>query len=305
MQIKVSSFYRFHPLEREQLSSLKEQLVLNGDRLNLRGLVIISHEGINGTVSADSNQISSFKELLLQIIPALTFKESFCERYPFKRLKVEVRESIVDGGESMPTPKSTVHKHLSPQEWQEWLDSDKEFSLLDVRNDYESEIGVFEGAIAPKIDRFKCLPQIVPELALPKDRPVLMYCTGGIRCEKAILELEQQGYEHVYQLDGGILAYLEHFPNSHFKGECFVFDHRVSVDQTLQPSRRFHFCHRCGQTGQERGKCEYCHKVAYLCQPCSHKFSHLACSKNCDYHLKGGPKAAKRNIKTNVQISQL
>jgi UPF0176 protein len=125
----------------------------------------------------------------------------------------------------------------------------------------------------------------VKNSAIPKDKKVLICCTGGIRCEKAIVEMQQQGFEHVYQLDGGILKYIEEMPNQSFEGECFIFDHRVAVDQNLQPSKRYGMCVHCGNPGDIKEACIACTKPSTICAGCKAKGKAQVCSKNCNYHL--------------------
>lgn len=121
-----------------------------------------------------------------------------------------------------------------------------------------------------------------------------MYCTGGIRCEKAILEMRQQGYENVYQLQGGILEYLKEFPDQEFKGECFVFDYRIAVDQQLNPTLRYRFCPHCGQPGEEVIHCAKCSREEIICGHCKDLGGHhLTCSKNCAHHFQIGSASSK------------
>lgn len=152
--------------------------------------------------------------------------------------------------------------------------------LLDTRNSYETAIGKFRGAVDPGIEAFHEFPGFIQKAGLPKNKTVMMYCTGGIRCEKALLEMEKQGYEHVYQLEGGILAYLEQFPDKNFEGECFVFDHRVAVDQHLRPSTVYGLCPHCGHAGNVEIRCS-CGTVQKVCSTCYSTASRKTCSKRC------------------------
>jgi UPF0176 protein len=117
----------------------------------------------------------------------------------------------------------------------------------------------------------------------------LIYCTGGIRCEKAIVEMNNHGFDNVYQLDGGILNYLEKFPNQKFEGECFVFDHRVAVDQDLKPSQTYGLCPHCGQPAEEKIECVRCDTVVAVCNECRDQHGKRTCSKNCAYHEAVSP----------------
>jgi UPF0176 protein len=159
--------------------------------------------------------------------------------------------------------------------------------ILDTRNDYEVEIGKFRGARDFALKEFSDFPRAVAESGIAKDAPVLMYCTGGIRCEKAILEMNAQGYKNVHQLDGGILNYLEKFPDQGFDGECFVFDYRVAVDQKLQPTQKYKLCPHCGQPADKPISCAKCGTEAVICRHCTGQ-SAVTCSKNCAHHAAIG-----------------
>ncbi|HSX25283.1 MAG TPA: rhodanese-like domain-containing protein, partial [Candidatus Andersenbacteria bacterium] len=152
--------------------------------------------------------------------------------------------------------------------------------ILDTRNAYETKIGTFQNAVDPKLDSFYQFPKFVEKSAIPKDKPVLMYCTSGIRCEKASEEMKHQGYQEVYQLDGGITNYLKEYPTGNWNGECFVFDHRVAVDSALQPSKRYALCPRCGNPGDVQTNCTICNAECKLCTECLQQ-APAACSKRC------------------------
>ena len=186
-------------------------------------------------------------------MPLSTIKRSQSPFAPFRRWKVVQRRETVTSG---PIGQSgSPARHLSPQEWHEMLQR-PDVMLLDVRNDYEIRLGTFRGAIDPQTSSFTQFADYVARLEVPKDQPILTFCTGGIRCEKAAPYLKAQGFSEVYQLDGGILNYMEHYPNGNFEGECFVFDDRVALDQNLQPSASYRRCPECGQPGSE--PCSYC-----------------------------------------------
>ncbi len=235
---------------------MHDELTAWGTQHGMTGLVLIATEGMNGTVAGSKEAITEWKQKVEQLCGPTIFKDSFAERAIFKRWSVKVKPEIVAIKQPSIKPQGE-HKHLSPEEWNAMLQSE-DVTVLDVRNDYEVAIGKFKGAIDPQIKKFHEFPTFVEQANLPKEKKVLMYCTGGIRCEKALLEMERQGYEHVYQLEGGILAYLEQFPNAQFEGECFVFDHRVAVDQELKPSQTFRLCERCGDPTSAPQTCVKC-----------------------------------------------
>src|SRR5207237_224916 len=148
-------------------------------------------------------------------IGELDFKESRTAKHPFKRFKIDIREEIVTLKDKSAAPPPR-NNHLAPSEWQAVLDSDEDAVIIDVRNFYETEIVMFKGAHDMDLKKFSEFPSRLKDLNLPRDKKVLMYCTGGIRCEKAIIEMQRQGYQNVFQLEGGILRYLEEFPEGSF-----------------------------------------------------------------------------------------
>ena len=145
---------------------------------------------------------------------------------------------------------------------------------------------MFENAIDPKIAKFSDFKNFMEREALPKDKKLFLYCTGGIRCEKAVPEVMRLGYKNVYQLEGGILKYLEEYPEGHFKGECFVFDRRVSVDSNLKPTNMYSSCPHCGNPGKERIACSNCGCDTVVCHRCVSRADRNACSKNCAHHIR-------------------
>jgi len=268
-KFQVASFYELKPLaELEQFATFLKTLA---EAEAVKGLIILSPEGINGTIAG-----MQLEEFLTQVagrvgVSSFDVKRSYSEKAPFKRFAVRIRPEIVtsDFETKDEAIKGEGFKHtLTPEEWDQILKSGEEINLVDTRNDYELKLGRFKGAIDPQIEEFSYLKGFIQKAELPKDRKTLLYCTGGIRCEKAIFEFKQAGYENVYQLGGGILRYLEKFPNQEFEGECFVFDHRVAVDQNLEPSKRFRFCEHCGDPTEagDRSDCSCLANAAKLNQ---------------------------------------
>lgn len=281
----VTNFYKFFRCPEPM--ALKEPIENFCNIYSLRGLFILSPEGCNATLAGSVQGIEATK-VFLDAQPGfnpLTFKDSKCERQPFKRLSVVIREEIITAGFALEgSPEDDTY--LTPSAWQKFLETTKDITLLDVRNDYEVKLGTFEGAINPKIKHFTDLPQRVDELNLPKERPVLMFCTGGVRCEKAALQLKQAGFKDVYQLRGGILKYIEELPHTNFHGECFVFDNRVALTQELKPSTRYRLCPHCGDPGEKRIACAICGKEQVVCDNCLNEPEKRTCSKNCAYHVR-------------------
>ena len=297
--VLITTFYKFVKLDELQLRSIETELKRLNDQIGLRGLMIGGTEGVNTTLSIASQYGSTLKERLRSTFRSLGismeplhFKDSFSETHPFHEMKFKVRDEIVSLNRPDIVPRGP-HKKLSPSQWNEAL-RDPDVLIVDTRNEYEYELGHFKNAINPKTEEFNEFPSWVKSGTLAKDKKILLYCTGGIRCEKAIYSLEESGYQNVYQLDGGILGYLEEVSESEFEGECFVFDYRVAVDQNLNPSKQYRLCPHCGQPGKEKLDCIQCGRPTVVCQKCldveDKKMAqeHLTCSKNCAHHFRMG-----------------
>ncbi|MCB0331316.1 MAG: hypothetical protein KDD70_16715 [Bdellovibrionales bacterium] len=284
--VVVTTFYKFSPLSEEQLNEWEGQFHAFAERSDLLGLIISAAEGLNSTVAGSNETILQLKDLI-RSIPGFAdtiFKDSRAKRNPFKRFKIKRRDEIVTLKRPEFVPDSPRNNHLSPEEWQRVLEEESDYVLIDTRNGYEVELGKFEGAIDPEIHMFSEFGDFIERSGIPTDKKVLMYCTGGIRCEKAIFEMQSRGYQNVFQLEGGILNYLKEFPNSKFEGECFVFDHRVAVDQELLPSETFRLCPHCGDPGSLKIVCGVCDSEAIVCSECNNLPYGKTCSKNCAYH---------------------
>lgn len=284
--VTILAFYSFINLNDEELADAKKRLYACAELNNVRGLIVIGNEGINATVSVDTASEEIFKQTVLEIAKVpLAFKYSSAPKHPFNRFKIDERPEIITTHDEKGHEIADAGTHLTPKEWHDLLSSnDPDVVLVDTRNDYETGIGMFSGAIDPQIKKFSDFSDYVQNSGIPKEKKLLLYCTGGIRCEKAVADVKRQGYDKVYQLSGGILKYLEEFPNGHFAGECFVFDHRVSVDQELSPSKTYRLCPHCGNPGKERMDCENCGKQTVICTNCLEQPRRHTCSKNCAHH---------------------
>jgi UPF0176 protein len=303
MNVQVITFYKFYKIKEELLKEIEEQINSIGKKidelakspLTLRGLCIMGTEGLNATFSVDKNYADQFKSAIIEMVGTsdIVFKDSFTETHPFHDLKVKVRKEIVSLSRPDLVPQEKNHHHLTPKEWHEAMKS-PDVVVIDTRNSYEYEIGHFQGALDPKTREFNEFPDWVRQSQLAKDQKILIYCTGGIRCEKAILEMEEQGYKNVYQLEGGILNYLKDFPQGHWNGECFVFDYRVAVDSHLQPSKSYKLCPHCGQPAKTSIDCIQCGVSEVVCNHCMAKGDEFkTCSKNCAHHFRMGHKSRR------------
>ena len=277
--IHITAGYAFHPMMEDALPELQKKLLAFGNARDMRGLTLIATEGINGTVSGSPEAIAEWKSMLQECIGPMVFKDSTANTPVFKRWSVKIKPEIVAIKIDAVKPQGH-HKHLTPKEWQKVLENE-DATIIDARNHFEVNVGKFRGAIDPKITSFSEFPDFVRTSGIPKDRKILMYCTGGIRCEKALIAMEQEGYKNVFQLEGGILGYLQQFPEAAFEGECFVFDKRVAVDQHLQPSKTYGMCPHCSDPCTLRINCARCNKQAMICGQCNTNAYRRTCSKNC------------------------
>ena len=289
--IFVSTFYKFTQLNQDQLIKLSTELPPFAKENYLHGIIIIAEEGINGTVAGPEHSMNALKNYLMGFpgLGSVVFKDSYTDKSPFKRFKVRIKKEIVTSGvNELSPPNSSSSTHLSPTEWNKIIDEDPDAVILDVRNSYETELGKFKNALDPGLEHFSDFPNYVTKSGISKDKPILMYCTGGIRCEKAVLSMQHAGFENVFQLEGGILRYLNEYPNKYFDGECFVFDHRVAVKQDLTPTTTYRLCPHCGQPGTNNIVCLVCAKEAKVCTKCIVKQYNKTCSLNCGeiYRLK-------------------
>jgi UPF0176 protein len=291
-KITIATFYRFSPLAPEKLMEIKDNMMNEAKRLHVKGLVIMGTEGINTTIAGSEEGIQDFLQFLATFkgFENLSVKYSTAAVIPFRRFKVQIRDEIVTLNRPDLLPNEKDPSHLTPEEWNNVLKKEQDYILIDTRNWYETEIGKFKNALTPPITEFTDFPKWLEEQQIPKDKKLLIYCTGGIRCEKAQVQMKDHGYNNVFQLKDGILRYLEEFPNDQFDGECFVFDHRVAVDQNLQPSTVYDLCPHCGQPSNNEVTCVKCDTVAKVCERCLAKEAKFeTCSKNCAHHYIMNP----------------
>ncbi len=245
--ITVAALYRFVRLD--DFETLQQPLVALMRCSDVRGTLLLAHEGINGTIAGPREGVDRVLSHLSADprLSPLEVKFSYCDEPPFKRSRVRLKKEIVTLGVEGIDPNDSVGTYVDPEDWNELI-SDPDVIVVDTRNDYEVAIGVFDGAINPNTETFREFPKFVDEHLDPTvHTKVAMYCTGGIRCEKSTSLLKQRGFKEVYHLRGGILKYLEKIPEeqSKWSGECFVFDERVSVSHGLAVGDRV-LCFGCG-----------------------------------------------------------
>lgn len=266
-KIVIAAFYKFVHLP--DFRDLKEPLLELCKSNGVYGTILLAEEGINSTIAGTQEGMDNVLESLSDDprFDDLTVKYSYADFIPFQKTKVRLKQEIVRLKIDGLDPNEIVGTYVDPDEWNQLI-SDPDVIVIDTRNDYEFKIGTFQNAINPLTDSFNELPEYVDKNLDPtKHKKVAMFCTGGIRCEKATGMMLERGFENVYHLNGGILRYLElmETDESLWEGECFVFDDRISVDHDLAPGKTF--------------VCDYCKEVVNkevdICPHCGEKVEPL------------------------------
>ena len=267
--IVVCALYKFVTLD--DYRELRDPLLAEMTRLEVKGTILLAHEGLNGTIAGTRAGIDGVLAWLNADprIAGIVYKESFEDSNPFYRTKVKLKKEIVTMGVNGIDPKHIVGTYVKPEDWNALISRD-DVVLVDTRNDYEYEVGTFKGAVNPNTKTFRELPQFVAENLDPaKHKKVAMFCTGGIRCEKSTAYLKEQGFEEVYHLEGGILKYLEDVPEEEtmWEGECFVFDNRVTVNHQLEKGQ-YDACHACRRPISDADKQRPEYEQGVSCHQC-------------------------------------
>jgi len=241
------------------------------DSLKLKGKVLVATEGINGCLSGEDSAVDDYKNALRadSLFHDVEFKERVVDGHTFRKMIVRVRDEIVTFRQNV-SPDARA-PYIEPAELKKLYEDKSEFYIIDARNNYESQVGKFENAIAPNIETFSEFPRAVAELSHLKDKQVVVYCTGGIRCEKASAFMLEQGFSNVRQLHGGIIRYGDVCSSDHWEGKCFVFDERVTLDidekNTCLPITD---CLHCGDKSGKYYNCANveCDKRFIACKKC-------------------------------------
>ncbi len=275
---------------------------------NLKGRIIIAKEGINGTLEGLTKDTRAYRKFL-------TSKKGFAKIHwkisegnggVFPRLSIKVRPEIVSlslhkAKDTDVDPRKTTGVHLKPEQLKKWFDKGEEFTIIDMRNDYEHKVGAFKGSVLPQLKNFRDLPKVLPKLKKYADKKVLTVCTGGVRCEKASGYLIKKGFKDVYQLDGGIVSYMEKYPGKHFNGALYVFDGRVTM---AFPGEReiIGICEKCGSKTEKYADCtnDSCGSQFLCCESCTAS-DNAYCSQKCKDVVIKNPKARSRSILKGVQ----
>ena len=271
---KVASFYSF--LNLSNLTRLQETFTEFLQKKDIKGTVLLASEGINGTVAGQESSIDAFENFLKSknLYEAKNFKTSKCDNDPFSRLKIKIKDEIVAIGNQLADPKKIVGKYIPPEDWNNLI-SDEEVTVLDTRNTYEYSIGSFKNSVQPETTNFREFPAWLERLeasGIDKNKKVAMFCTGGIRCEKASSLMMSKGFKNIYHLQGGILNYLEKIneEDSLWNGECFVFDDRVAINHKLQVGS-YDMCHGCRMPINDFDKDSECYERGVSCPNCFNK----------------------------------
>ncbi|MFW7341661.1 rhodanese-related sulfurtransferase [Pollutimonas sp. H1-120] len=269
----IAALYKF--VELSDYQQLQQPLFEFCEALQVKGTLLLAEEGINGTIAGSKDGVEAVLDHLRTDprLATLEHKESWAEKMPFYRMKVKLKREIVTMGVPNVHARTMAGTYVKPAEWNALID-DPDVVVVDVRNDYEVSIGSFNLAVNPHTTSFSEFPQWVAEQSaqggvLAEGRRVAMFCTGGIRCEKSTAYLRSQGFDDVYHLEGGILKYLETVPaeESRWKGECFVFDERVSVRHGLAPGS-YELCRACRLPLDAKDKASELYEEGVSCPHC-------------------------------------
>ncbi len=242
----ICALYKFTRLD--DFEDIQKPLRSFLDSLSVKGTLLLAREGINGTISGSKESLENVLDYLKadERFHGLEYKFSYSKKIPFRRLKVKLKKEIVTMGLTEIDPTHSVGTYVKPKDWNNLI-NDPDVVLIDTRNNYEYEIGSFQGAINPNTETFREFPSFTKNtLEKYRNKKIAMFCTGGIRCEKSTAYLKSKGYENVFHLQGGILKYLEEVKEeeSLWQGECFVFDDRVAVKHNLEQGQ-YDQCHAC------------------------------------------------------------
>ncbi len=289
----VILFYKYVPLEDPE--SFRDAHKALCEQLGIKGRFIIAQEGINGTCEGTPESINAYvQEFTSDPRFAHThIKYSQGTGHSFPKLKIRVRPEIVTLrlGEDDVNPNELTGTHLRPEELHTWFEKknkgEDDFVIIDMRNEYEHQVGHFPESVLPRLKNFRDLPKVLPELESLKNKKVLTVCTGGIRCEKASGYLKKKGFENVYQLDGGMVSYMEQYPGQNFLGAMYSFDNRVVIDYDEGNHPVIGKCIECSASSENVVDCKNvsCHGQVILCKDCLTNHGKVYCKDRCNMHL--------------------
>ncbi len=283
------------------------------EQLGLKGRIIITSEGINGTVEGLRENTQKYIDVVTKDsrFTDMNFKRSEGTGNAFPKLSVKSRTEIVSAhlGDEDVNPNETTGKYLEAEQLHAWIHSDKEFYIVDMRNDYEHSVGFFKNSILPPLKNFRDLPKILPKLEHLKNKTVVTVCTGGVRCEKASGFLVTHGFKDVYQLHNGIVSYMEKYPNEDFLGKLYVFDGRVTMgfNSPSIPAVVVGRCRKCGKPSEHYVNCNQpsCHDHFICCENCLSKNKQAFCNWKCAFIQKLRnifPKFFRHSVKNSRSV---
>jgi UPF0176 protein len=271
----------------------------------LKGRIIVAHEGINGTIEGLVKDTKAYRKFLngKKGFKKIHWKSSEGNGEAFRKLSIRVRPEIVSlslikSKDTDVDPRKITGKHLKPEDLKKWFDKGERFTIIDMRNDYEHKVGAFEGSVCPPMANFRDLPKVMSKLKkFSKDR-VLTVCTGGVRCEKASGYLIKNGFKDVYQLDGGIVSFMEKYPTEHFKGALYVFDKRVTMAIDSKKEREIiGVCESCGDKTENFADCTNvdCRTQLLICESCV-RADKAYCSMKCQKLVAKKPDRRSKSV---------
>ncbi len=276
MVYKIITTYKFTQLKNLEKLKLEIQdfCKING----IFGRILIGEEGINAGFSGQQEKTENFKQFLEKKFGKLTYRELEAKENPYPKLQVKIRKEIVVFGVKV-DPKKTG-KYLEPKKLKKILDDKEDIVIIDTRNDYESEIGRFRGAIIPNIETFKEFPAWIKKQTHLKNKKIVTYCTGGIRCEKATAYMKEIGFKDVSQIKGGVINFCQQYPDTYWEGSLFVFDNRLTAN--MESKGAIAKCKICGKDTQNSTNCSSveCNAIYNCCKECLEKFQNC-CSEKC------------------------
>ena len=282
-------FYKYVNIENPE--QLKEEQFKLCKSLNLLGTILVANEGINGCLSGKEKYLEQYKKALIKNkkFSDIKFKEGITKKHAFKKMYVRVRDEIVSSRFKANIKKAAPY--IEPKQLKQLMDNNEEIILLDARNNYEIKMGKFKNAIDLDLDTFRQFPKKLNQLKNLKNKKIVTYCTGGVRCEKASAFLKENGFDEVYQLQGGILSYGNECGNAYWEGKCFVFDTRGAVD--IDPNSQsdpITQCVLCNLPNAELHNCSLtsCDKWFVACEGCL-KVLNGCCSKGCRNSMFNSP----------------
>lgn len=279
---KVISFYKYVTVKEPE--NMANDCLSWCTKNGVLGKIYFAKEGINGSVFGDDLITSKFKNYLTgyNIFKDIWFKETPTDNIAFKKMHVRIKEEIVNSGLRNTKLENTAPK-LTPEQLLKFYEEGKDFLIVDARNWYESKIGKFKNAITPQITHFREWPKVVESLEAYKEKVIVTYCTGGIRCEKASAYMREKGFKNVFQIDGGILNFVQQFPDTYWEGGMFVFDDRkVFEPNSKEELKHIAACHFCGKPTSYYINCHNlnCDKIIVCCHDCKIE-NEYCCSEEC------------------------